>query len=97
MLLSCAQLAALLMFALCLWMLRELEFLAPYRAVLVHQYLVNVLLFLVVLYLNLVALFYGVVRAIGLGHTGRRLRHVDRQLRTHRETVNPGLTDQLLR
>lgn len=97
MLLSCAQIAALLLFALTLWVLGELRFLAPYRSVLIHQYLVDVLIFLAVLYANVVALLYGIARAIGLGHTGRRLRHMDRQLRTQRETVNPDLTEHLLR
>lgn len=95
MLLTCARLAVVLLLPLALWCLGELQFLAPYKRLLLAHYLWPALVFTVVLYLNLVALFYTVSRYLGLGHTGRRLQHVERQLRSRDDSINPELTERL--
>jgi len=97
MLLPCAKFAALIILALGLWTLRQLQFLAPYDRVLVHLYGWPIALFILTAYVNLVALFYVVTRRVTLGHLGQRLQHVERQLRTSGQSVNPMLTDRLRR
>ncbi len=95
MLLAAIQIAALILLAVVLWGLRSLSDLAPYRRVLLHDYVPTVLLFLLVLYANLVALFYTIGRVLTLGHMGQRLQHVEKQLQMRNTSVNPELTDRL--
>jgi hypothetical protein len=95
MFLIAAQISAFILLAAVLWGLRDLSDLAPYRWVLLHDYARTVLLFLGVLYANLVALVYSVGRLLTLGHTGQRLQHLEKQLQTRDTSVNPELTERL--
>ena len=67
--------------ALGFWLLGELKFLAPYRAVLFHQYATPILVFVAVLFVNVFALAFAVNRRFFLKDTGRKLSHLDKQLR----------------
>ena len=58
------------------------------------QYGVQIGLFLLVIFVNLFAAFYGLSRLLFLKDTGVKLRHLDRQLAT-RDTVLSELTDRL--
>jgi len=75
-----AFLAALTLFLLLAWLAGELSFLAPYRTALftLHGRLLGELVILV--FLNLCALYYALARWFFLRDTGRKLTHVDRQL-----------------
>ena len=64
------------------WLLEECDFLIPYRALLIGRYLQPILLSAAVLFLNLFALFYLLLRRLFLKDTGEKLRHVEKQLRT---------------
>jgi hypothetical protein len=75
-----AFLAALTLFLLVAWLAGELSFLAPYKTALFRLhgwFLVEAAL---LVFLNLCALYYGLARWFFLRDTGRKLRHVDRQL-----------------
>jgi hypothetical protein len=74
--------------------LAELTFLAPYKRVIFGRYLWFIVGALVLLFLNLFALFYGVARRLFLKDTGRKLAHVDRQLHTT-DTIVRDLSDRL--
>ena len=89
-----AFLAALLLMLAVFWIGGETTFLAPYKRLLFTQYGVTIGLFLLVHFVNLFAACYGLARMLFLKDTGRKLRHLDRQLAT-RDTVLSELTDRL--
>ena len=75
-----AFLAALTVFLLTAWVAGELTFLAPYKGVLFRDHGVFILGSLLVLFVNLSAVYYGLARWLFLRDTGRKLTHMDRQL-----------------
>ena len=91
-----AFLAALVLGVLCFLLLEQLAFLAPYRRFILHNYLWVIVGSLVVVFLNLFALFYAINRRLFLKDTGRKLAHVDKQLRTP-DTIAQDLSDRLSR
>ena len=74
--------AALTTFLIVAWMAGELAFLAPFRSLLFHRHALVIGGGVLVLFLNLCALYYGIARWLFLRDAGRKLRHVDEQLRT---------------
>ena len=91
-----AFLAALVLAVLCFLLLEQLAFLAPYRRFILHNYLWVIVGSLLVVFLNLFALFYAISRRLFLKDTGRKLAHVDRQLRTA-DTIVQDLSERLSR
>jgi hypothetical protein len=87
---NAAFLAALTTFVLTVWLAGELTFLAPYKAAIFRAYGVNLALGVVVVFLNLFGVYYMVARWLFLRDAGRKLTHVDRQLRS-----GSGLHDDL--
>ena len=76
------------------WVGGETTFLTPYKRLLFTQYGVQIGLFLLVVFVNLFAAFYGLSRVLFLKDTGVKLRHLDRQLTT-RDTVLAELSERL--
>jgi hypothetical protein len=72
----------ILFLALFFWLLQECAFLIPYRNLLLAKYASVIAGFAAVLFLNLFALMYILVRKLLLKDTGRKLAHVEKQLRT---------------
>lgn len=64
------------------YVLGELTFLAPYRSFILHRYGVIIGWFCALLFLNLFALVYALHRKLFLKDTGRKLAHLEKQLRT---------------
>jgi len=77
---NAAFLAAITVFLLLAWLAGELQFLAPYKAVLFREHGTLIAGAVLVLFANLCALYYTVARGLFLRETGRKLRHLDRQL-----------------
>lgn len=69
------------MLALWLFLLGQLDFLAPYRPLLLHSYSKAISLYFGVLAFNLYATFYFLARVLFLKDTGSKLAHLNRQLR----------------
>lgn len=89
-----AFLATLTLFLLIAWLAGELSFLAPHKAVLFRlhgRFIAEVVL---LVFLNLCAVFYVLARWFFLRETGRKLTHIDRQLITS-EGVHEELPPQL--
>ena len=86
--------AALVLMLAIFWVGGELTFLAPYKQLLFTEYGVPLGLFLLVVFVNLFAAFYGLSRVLFLKDTGLKLRHLDRQLAT-RESVLAELSERL--
>jgi hypothetical protein len=68
--------------ALGLWLMQQCEFLIPYRSLLYHKYGTAIAGFAVALFVNVFAGFYLLCRKLFLKDTGRKLAHLDKQLRT---------------
>ena len=75
-----AFLAALTVFLLAAWLAGELTFLSPYKALLFRDHGLVIVGGVLVVFLNLCALYYAIARWLFLRDTGRKLTHVDRQL-----------------
>ncbi|SRR6266436_5673155 len=63
------------------WLLDQLKFMAPYKALLVHEYGNTILIAVAVLFLNLFGAALLLQRKFFLKDTGRKLSHLDQQLR----------------
>ena len=74
--------AALTTFLIVAWMAGELAFLAPFKSVLFHRHGWVIVGAVLVVFLNLCAVYYGIARLLFLRDAGRKLRHVDEQLKT---------------
>jgi len=79
---NAALLAALTVFLVVGWLAGELSFLAPYKAGLFRLHGRFILGALLLLFLNLCAAYYRLARWLFLRDTGRKLRHLDHQLKT---------------
>ena len=81
---------SVLFLALAFWLMQETMFLIPYRQLLFQKYGEGLLLFGAVLFLNLFAGVYGAWRRLFLKDTGRKLAHLEKQLR-----AGPSISDEL--
>ena len=77
-----AFLAAMVLMLLTFWVAGQLSFLAPYKHLILQQYLRVILGAIAIVFLNVFAVFYLLTRALFLKDTGRKLAHVEKQLRT---------------
>jgi hypothetical protein len=69
-----------ILLALGFWLMGELKFFIPYKAVLLHQYGTAILAFVAVLFMNVFAVAFAVNRRFFLKDMGRKLTHLDKQL-----------------
>jgi len=78
------------------WLLDQLKFMAPYKAILYHAYGTTILIFLAVLFLNLFGAALTVGRRFFLKNTGRKLSHLDKQLHVGQtEVTAPSLEEEV--
>jgi hypothetical protein len=91
---NAAFLAAMVLLLLAFSLLGPLDFLAPYKRLIVAEYGLVILGGLVIVFLNLFALFYLIGRGLFLKETGRKLAHVEKQLRTG-DTIVRDLSERL--
>jgi hypothetical protein len=89
-----AFLAAMVLMLLTFMFLGEVEFLAPYKRVILHRHLWVIVGSAVVVFVNLFALFYLTSRSLFLKDTGRKLAHVEKQLQTP-DTIVRDLSERL--
>jgi hypothetical protein len=87
-------LTSVIFMALMFWVMQETTFLIPYRSLLVQKYGESLLLFGSILFLNLFAAIYAAWRKFFLKETGRKLAHLEKQLRTG-ASVSDELSDLL--
>lgn len=85
---------SILFLALLLFLLGECTFLIPYRALLVDKYGTTIVVFLTALFLNVFAGVYLGTRKLFLKDTGRKLAHVEKQIRTG-TSISEELTQRL--
>ena len=92
---NAAFLAAMVLLLLAFSLLGPLAFLAPYKRLIVAQYVWTIVGALVIVFLNLFALFYLFARALFLKDSGRKLALVEKQLRTG-DTIVRDLSERLV-
>jgi hypothetical protein len=83
-----AFLAAMTVLLLLFLVLDELQFLAPYKRLILAQYGWTILSTFVLVFLNLFTCFYLAGRALFLKDTGRKLAHVEKLLQTPDSVVS---------
>ena len=76
------------------WLAGELSFLAPYKVGLFRLHGTLIVGGVLLLFFNLCAAYYSLLRWLSLGDAGRKLRHLDHQLTT-RDAVLDDLGDDL--
>ena len=79
---SAVFVTTLLFLALGIFLLQECRFLIPYRHVLFMKYGGQLAAFAAALFINLFAAVYWICRSVFLKDTGRKLAHLEKQLRT---------------
>jgi len=85
---------SILFLALLLFLLGECTFLIPYRVLLVYKYGTTIFAFLTAVFLNVFAAVYLGARKLFLKDTGRKLAHVEKQIRTG-TSISEELTQRL--
>jgi hypothetical protein len=96
MLANCAVIAAVLLFLAVMLMAEQLAFLRDSARVVLAHYAWTLAGILLVVYVNLFALIFAIARRLLLKDTGRKLAHVERQLRTS-HTIVRDLSERLSR
>jgi hypothetical protein len=89
-----AFLAAMVLMLLAFFVAGQLNFLAPYKHLILREHLGLIVGALLVVFVNLFAGFYIAARSLFLKDTGRKLAHVERQLRTG-DTIVRDLSERL--
>ena len=85
---------SILFLALLLFLLGECTFLIPYRVLLIYKYGTTIFAFLAALFLNVFAAVYLGARKLFLKDTGRKLAHIEKQIRTG-TSISEELTQRL--
>jgi hypothetical protein len=83
-----------IMLGLAFFLMGECQFLIPYRDLLLARYGTTIALFAAAVFVNLFAAFYTLGRKLFLKDTGRKLAHLEKQLRTG-ETLSEELSRRL--
>jgi hypothetical protein len=75
-------LTTVIMLGLAFFLMGECQFLIPYRHLLLAKYGTTMALFAAALFMNIFAALYAIGRKLFLNDTGRKLAHLEKQLRT---------------
>ncbi len=86
--------ATIVFLAVGFYLVGELRFLAPYRGYIFHRYGTAIGWFAGLAFFNLFAAIYAVNRQLFLKDTGRKLAHVEKQLRTG-SSISEELSERL--
>lgn len=86
--------SSILSLASAMWLLSELTFLAPYRDFILQRYGSQIVVFSAGFFLNVFAVTYLVNRKLFLKDTGRKLAHIEKQIRTG-SSISDELSNQI--
>ena len=75
-------LTVVIFLAMGLALLDECRFLIPYRMLIIHKYGAPIIMFSAGLFVNVFTGLYLLLRKISLKDTGRKLSHLDKQIRS---------------
>src|SRR5262245_3843125 len=80
--------------ALAVVLMDRLKFLIPFKPLIFHTYGQNIGAYALVLFLNLFALFFTVFRRFRLKHTGQKLLHLDKQVKTGHSDLSQEIAEK---
>jgi hypothetical protein len=80
--------------ALAVVLMDRLKFLTPFKPLIFHTYGQNIGAYALVLFLNLFALFFTVFRRFRLKHTGQKLLHLDKQVKTGHSDLSQEIAEK---
>jgi hypothetical protein len=86
--------ATLVFLALGFWLSRELEFLVPWRSLILHHYLKSIALYCALLFANLLGLAVSIERSFFLRNTGRKLKHFDQEIHSGHSELSTEITSR---
>ena len=86
--------ATLLFLALGFWLTHSLHFLVPWRALIFHRYLQSIALYCALLFANILGLTIWIERKFFLRDTGRKLKHLDREIHSGHSELSEEITAQ---
>ena len=84
--------ATLIFLALGFWLTREMQFLTPWRSLILHQYLKSIALYCALLFTNLLGLTIWIERKFFLRDTGRKLKHFDQEIHSGQSELSEEIT-----
>ena len=85
---NAAFVATLIFLALGFWLTREMQFLTPWRSLILHSYLKSIALYCALLFVNILGLTIWIERKFFLRDTGRKLRHFDQEIHTGKNELS---------
>ncbi len=86
--------ATLIFLALGFWLMHELNFLVPWRDLILHDYLQDIALYCGLLFANILGLTVWVERKFFLRDTGRKLKHLDQEIHSGQSELSEEITAQ---
>lgn len=86
--------ATLLFLALGFWLMHELNFLVPWRSLILHRYLQSIAVYCALLFANILGLVLWIERKFFLRDTGRKLRHLDQEIHSGQSELSAEITAQ---
>ena len=86
--------ATLIFLALGFWSVHELNFLVPWRSLILHRYLESIALYCALLFANILGLTIWVERKLFLRDTGRKLKHLDQEIHTGQSELSAEILAQ---
>ncbi len=86
--------ATLIFLALGFWLTREIQFLTPWRNLILHSYLKSIALYCALLFANILGLTIWIERKFFLRDTGRKLRHLDQEIHSGQSELSDEILSQ---
>ena len=86
--------ATLIFLALGFWLMHQLQFLVPWRALILHTYLKDIVLYCALLFANILGLTIWIERKFFLRDTGRKLKHLDQEIHSGQSELSEEITSQ---
>lgn len=86
--------ATLIFLVLGFWLMHELQFLVPWRALILHTYLKDIALYCALLFANILGLTIWIERKFFLRDTGRKLKHLDQEIHSGQSELSEEITAQ---
>jgi hypothetical protein len=91
---NAAFVATLIFLALGFWSMHTLQFLTPWRSLIVHTYIKSIALYCALLFANILGLAIWVERKFFLRDAGRKLRHLDQEIHTGQSELSEEILAQ---
>ena|SRR5580698_2436046 len=86
--------ATLVFLALGFWLSNQLRFLTPWRSLILHQQLNDIVVYSALLFANILGLAIWVERKFFLRDTGRKLKHFDQEIHSGHSELSEEIAAQ---